>query len=327
MQNIYNKDYVYILDNSPYKFKENYFYKYNVKTNKFEKIETTYNIVSANYIGNTELFAYIDENKNVGIFDYTNNEYYENIFSFENYPNGTNISMVDFNNYIVSNDNKNLIAINKNTLEKEVITADKFDYALLGESKPEDVFLVFPNIVCVYDNKILFHTYGLDEKYSKSLFYLDEDLNVGYFCEIADMDLQFNNFETFMLKEKEVLINFYPNYEPNVDKDYYSVMYIVDLENKSYKLVDKQYINKQFLYNLIYLDYDENILYLKESDINSVDNRPQHIDDNGMVSKATDDYNESILIIDLNTYELLNKIKLHNDDSRFLNDRVFLKVD
>lgn len=281
-QNYYNSDIVIMsADNDSY-VNSNLMY-YDTKTSQFASEDIK--VITANNIGEDILVSVNLDNddpsytfKDLQYIYNMNDNTYSNIKLDE--PSRL-MQMAKFGEYIVIVNYDDMIFVK----DGEIVFNLKEKKAQLYN---EDSSLL--EVINVTEDKLTFIQSG----YKQNVYSIDKNFN------IEEVMIDERNSEMVRLHTQHgLLINdytfLYTSYLPKMeDNDEFICQFnVINLNDKTIKTVEKEYIKEKLEYMPLYVDYYKGYLYLSETN--------------------SENEEENLLVIDTSTHELVTKIKLERD--------------
>ncbi len=210
---------------------------YSISDNTFNT-HNKYDVINSKSVGENKLFL-IEEDKQLFIFDYTNNVKYEYPFD-KDYTT----TLASYNNYIIYNGENSLQFYNIITDETTVVETE-FNQ----------------EIISIIEDKVIVKNRS---EYANSLLYYDSNLEANLFSDLSnyitgsrDMELNIDGnkfiFEYLEKKLDDVEGNTFKNFD-------YSLKYF-DYSNKEIHDVIKE---KGYIYTPLYKDYEKGYLYIQK---------------------------------------------------------------
>lgn len=288
VQNIFNPNLVYLIDSAEEGRSEEKVNDIRIDYNDliFSELDGEKNIVGINKIGSYEILAYTDEENNLSLFDKTQNITYPNLTKYD----GNNIA--DFKNYLAITATDQIILVNQKNGDVHYIDEIK------------NIKISNPKIITIFDDKLLF----LPSDEETSLYSIDENKNVEYFCQAMDDGLDFDYYKSTVLNENLIAFTFFKNLDEDKLSSY---VYRVELDTKKYEEVKASrfdFLDDDCILDVLYVDYEKDYMYVRE--INYKD------------TEKEEKFKESIFVVNRFTEELIFRFSVEVENDYIFEDDV-----
>ncbi len=251
---------------------------YNLQDNKFTVDSSTY-LISPNHFGD-EIYLFTKNNETINITNYNDKKHIN--LKNEKINNSNTLNATYFKNkYYYAEDGIFYIHLDGNI--KELDFNSDFKYGSRIFSIIDDKLIVTPN------------------EYTFDFYSIDENNNIESLFTIDDIVSNFGKYLPFN-DGKKTLVTYYN--DVNNGKIYECNIGIIDLENGEFLAIDKPY-NTPDAYEINYIDYFKGYLYISKfipsENINNKTNEVPIF------------YDETLLIIDMDSFDLINEIEIAKD--------------